>query len=343
MERQLPRNVRQIGNVSDTPKIYIEDYVDTFFAQLSEKAQQEPMGAFLVGEMQKMEEEEYVFIYGAIQMHDLHAAGKEYQIDEAAWKNGYEDCKQYFEDGEILGWFVASPGNSLEIEGNMLKTHRKSFSKKNTILILKDSIEKEEAYFVHKFNDLLLIGGHFTYYEKNPSMQNYMISARKRNGVCPSETIEDRAAKDFRSLVRSKEEVQLQKKTLRMMYMVSMLLVVMVLVMGITTINNFSKMKDTFENKIPEETEQAEETQEVFAPLNVTNEEVQEEITEEVQESEPPYVNGSDGVYVVEEGDTLAIISMKMYGDLSHVDAICKMNGLSDGNFIHIGQKLVLP
>ena len=32
MERQLPKNVRQIGNVSDSPKIYVEDYVDTFFA-----------------------------------------------------------------------------------------------------------------------------------------------------------------------------------------------------------------------------------------------------------------------------------------------------------------------
>ncbi len=37
MERQIPKNVRQIGNVSDSPKIYVEDYVDTFFLQLSEK------------------------------------------------------------------------------------------------------------------------------------------------------------------------------------------------------------------------------------------------------------------------------------------------------------------
>ena len=28
MERQFPKNVRQIGNVSDEPKIYVEDYVD---------------------------------------------------------------------------------------------------------------------------------------------------------------------------------------------------------------------------------------------------------------------------------------------------------------------------
>ena len=53
--------------------------------------------------------------------------------------------------------------------------------------------------------------------------------------------------------------------------------------------------------------------------------------------------NGSDGVYVVEEGDTLAIISRKMYGDVTHVDAICKMNGITDGNLIYVGQKLLLP
>ena len=41
MERQIPKNVRQIGNVSDSPKIYVEDYVDTFFLQLSEKSEKE--------------------------------------------------------------------------------------------------------------------------------------------------------------------------------------------------------------------------------------------------------------------------------------------------------------
>ena len=53
--------------------------------------------------------------------------------------------------------------------------------------------------------------------------------------------------------------------------------------------------------------------------------------------------NGSNGIYVVEKGDTLAIISRKMYGDLNHVDAICRMNGITDGNLIYVGQKLLLP
>ena len=48
-------------------------------------------------------------------------------------------------------------------------------------------------------------------------------------------------------------------------------------------------------------------------------------------------------IYVVKKGDTLDTISLKIYGNTGHVEAICKMNGLSDGNLIFIGQKLLLP
>ena len=43
MENKFPKNVRQIGNVSDTPKIYVEDYVDTFLNQICDKADKEPV------------------------------------------------------------------------------------------------------------------------------------------------------------------------------------------------------------------------------------------------------------------------------------------------------------
>ena len=243
MERQIPKNVRQIGNVSDTPKIYVEDYVDTFFTQLCEKAGDAPVGAFLVGDIQKTDAEEYVYIYGAIRMHELKLSGNEYVIDEDTWKHAYEDCKQYFEDGEMLGWFVAHAGVSLTPESSTIKLHKKSFPKQDTVFIMKDPVEKDEIYYVHKFNDLMQIGGHYTYYEKNPCMQNYMISTRKKNGVSPSETVEDRAAKDFRSIIRSREEQQQTRRTSRLMYAMSACLVLVVVIMGVVTMNNFDKMK----------------------------------------------------------------------------------------------------
>lgn len=420
MERQIPKNVRQIGNVSGSPKIYVEDYVDTFFTQLCEKAGETPVGAFLVGDFQKTEEEEYVYIYGAVQMHELKMSGKDYLIDEDTWKHAYEDCKQYFEDGEMLGWFVAHAGVALDLEDAVVKLHKKSFPRENSVFIMKDPVEQEEKYFVHQMNDLLEISGHYTYYEKNPCMQNYMISCRKKNGVYPTETVEDRAAKDFRSIVRDRGGRKYQRKSSRLMYAMSTCLVLIVLVMGVVTMNNMDKMK-AVQSALHEMTGDSEKDTKIVKEngkdavldesamgtaakddgdsdgqasgevTQVSSGNVESEGIPEVSGGDPATddpmtvsqgetdgsaesgsdpaatgsmipdsepadgnvvegdasagetFNGSDGVYIVEEGDTLAIISRKMYGDIGHADAISRMNGLTDGNLIYIGQKLLLP
>ncbi len=396
MERQLPKNVRQIGNVSDSPKIYVEDYVDTFFAQLCEKCEKggkKPIGAFLIGDIQTGTDEEYVYIYGAVQMHELKMSGNEYVIDENTWRCAYEDCKQFFEDGEMLGWFVAHPGVPLTPEPSTVKLHKKSFPKKNTVFIMKDPVEKDETYYVHKMNDLMEIGGHYTYYEKNPCMQNYMISSRKKNGVSATETVEDRAAKDFRNMVRTRGERQRQKKTGNLMYAASAALVLIVIVMGVTMISSFDRMKSVQStlNSLTGKTDTVETRETSGQVTAVTSDGETETDGENSEKSESGQAddenaskdtgnsrtdspetdadtgnedkpgqtdqdtadtpdsgtgtseNGSDGIYVVEEGDTLAIISRKMYGDVTHVDAICRMNGITDGNLIYVGQKLLLP
>ena len=87
-----------------------------------------------------------------------------------------------------------------------VKLHKKLFPKKNTVLVMKDSTNQEDVFFVHKLGDLMEIGGHYTYYEKNPCMQNYMIASRKKNGAVQTENVEDTAAQSFRSLVRERSE-----------------------------------------------------------------------------------------------------------------------------------------
>lgn len=392
MERQIPKNVRQIGNVSDSPKIYVEDYVDTFFAQLSEKSEKAkaPVGAFLVGDIQSGDDEDYVYIYGAIRMHELKMSGNEYVVGENTWKQAYEDCKQFFEDGEMLGWFVAHPGVPLTPDSSTIKLHKKSFPKKNTVFIMKDPIEKDETYYVHKMNDLMAIGGHYTYYEKNPCMQNYMIASRKKNGAVSPETVEDRAAQDFRDLVRKRGERQKRRKAGGLMYVASACLVLILIIMGVSMVNSFDRMK-TVQSTLEAlaDTSDTVETRETSGSVTaVTSEEqtgegetsdaqavgsddgqapddqsaqendgqdqssqdarnssglTDENGTDSSDENTASEENGSNGVYIVEEGDTLAIISRKMYGDVDHVDAICRMNGIADGNLIYVGQKLLLP
>ena len=401
MERQIPKNVRQIGNVSDSPKIYVEDYVDTFFAQLSDKYRddpQKPLGAFLIGDFQTYEGEDYVYIYGAIQMQELRVSGMEYLIDDETWKRAYEECKQFFEEGELIGWFVVrddaekAPGNST------VKLHKKSFPKKNTVFIICDPQEKEETYYVHKMNDLMEIGGHYTYYEKNPCMQDYMISSRKKNGAVQTEVVEDKAAQNFRDLARKQGKRTRQKHQGNFVYAMSVGLVLVLVIMGVAMLNNFNKIRkaqnqleevagtintvkdagnsgnsnesndpnggqaDDSEKGTADENTGAEKSNSVSdkkaegddgtskngtdGTASANSSQAKNSQSDEVVEASAvpsSSTNGSDGVYVVEKGDTLAIISKKMFGDVTHIDAICRMNGLSNGNLIYIGQKLLLP
>ena len=353
MKRELPKNVRQIGNVSDNSKIYVEDYVDTFFNQLCEKAEQKPIGAFLVGEVVQEEEEDYIYVYGAIQMNDVVQKGKEISIEDKTWKNACEMCKQYFGNAEILGWFLGLAGQPLEVNHNLSKVHQKLFAREKSILVLKDVREKDEKYFVHKYKKLMEVAGHYIYYEKNIEMQDYMIATRKKTGFTPSEIIEDTVTKNFRSVVREKMRKQEQKSPSRYTYALSTFLVLVVLIIGVTMINNYDKMKgmqDSLEqlnqNMINEdEKTDGEDAVETVGQIIQTEgmnngDGVNVEETETVQ-SQLGIEEGD--IYTVQKGDTLASISKKIYGDISQVDAICKMNGLEDGNLIYIGQKLLLP
>ncbi len=244
MKRQLPKNVRQIGNVSDSSKIYVEDYVDTYFNQLCDKASQEMVGAFLIGETVQEEEQDYIYVYGAIQMKELQVKGKDFIIEESVWKNACETCKEFFGDAEILGWFIAGGENHVEVNHNIKKIHQKYFHREKSLFVTKNSRDKEEKFYIYKFRDILECGGHYIYYEKNVEMQNYMIASRRRSGFTPSEIIEDRVTKNFRSLVREKTEQNEQRSHSRMVYAMSTFLVLVVLVIGVSMINNYDKMKN---------------------------------------------------------------------------------------------------
>lgn len=50
---------------------------------------------------------------------------------------------------------------------------------------MENAREQDEIFYAYKFGELMQIGGHYIYYEKNPEMQNYMINTRKENGVTP--------------------------------------------------------------------------------------------------------------------------------------------------------------
>ncbi len=361
MERKFPKNVRQVGNVCDTPKIYVEDYVDTYLAQLKDKVSDMPVGALLMGENLSIEGQECVCITGAVQIKGVEENAGEIRIMPAVLEETREECKSYFPGKEIVGWFLIAPGRPMTLSGSMVKIHEQIFTKKNSIFVLKHAEEDEEIYFAYKYHELMQMGGYYIFYEKNPEMQNYMISTRRQIGVTPSEVVEDRAAKNFRSAIKEKMEVQEQKNNSKLVYLTSALLVVVVLAIGISTMNNYDKMNsvqssiETLSKSVQEsDDKKGQEAGGELDPASVDaeNTDLQEQENETSEETssevQPPTSTiqeelSEEDYYTVQRGDTLDKISLKLYGTTDEAEAICKMNGLTDGNLIFIGQKLLLP
>ena len=376
MEREIPRNVRQIGNISGGPKIYVEDYVDTFFGQISDQTE-EIRAAFLIGEMEDKEHPDYIYITGAIQMYELKRDGNTFQITEETWKNAYEDCKRYFGNATIVGWFVSAPGIPAEINDEVIRTHENAFPNTYSIFVIRDLREKEDYFYVNKFNDLMKVSGYYIYYEKNPAMQNYMIASRRKNGLTISESVEDRAAKSFRNLIRTKGELEDQKQSIHFMRIASSFLILVMLVMGITMMNNYDKIQSV-QKSLEALTESAQSEQEAKrvsvdrTPSVGLKKELEEHAVEKkeinkedaaaksgektTEEKTKPEASdwkegaaeeleeGSQGdIYVVRKGDTLLSISRKVYGTDENIASICKINGLKENDFIYVGQKLLLP
>lgn len=370
MEKTFPKNVRQIGNVCDEPKIYVEDYVNTYLNQLKEKAVLEPIAVMLAGEFVKREEQAVVYISGAIQIQGVEVNGTEIKITEETLERVNTEKEEYFPSLKFVGWCLIETGHPMGLNRGVNQMHSKMFADENTIFIWRDAVDNDEILYANKYGELMQMGGHYIYYEKNPDMQNYMIDTRKMNGVTPSEMVEDRAAKDFRSTVRGKMDYKDQRQTTRFTYAMSVFLVVVVLAIGIAMMNNFDKMEDV-QNSLESlsqavsgqantgnETQVVSETNEPVAEVEKEME-MEEEKTDEANEAETEETIATSGgtvpeistvqeqlneeYYEVKKGDTLDSISIEKYGNRNQVDAICRMNGLEDGNLIFIGQKLLLP
>lgn len=348
MENKIPKNVRQIGNVSDTPKIYVEDYVDTYLNHLSEETKDTQKCVFLTGHTLKEEEQESVYISGAVSVPIPETQNGDIVVTKEIYQKGEEECKTYFPEDRIIGWGVIWPTAHLELNKYITRIHGEFFPGEGTVLILRSATEKEEAFYSYKYKELLLISGHYIYYEKNTAMQNYLIKSRREIGVTPSEAVEDKAAKEFRYAVRDKMAAKERRRSVRAMYGASAFLIMVVFLLGVITINSYDGMQ-TVQKSIKDMEEKMSKTVEAKETVKEEPQE-QETVEEQVPESVTASTEAvstiqemSEDIYVVEKGDTLAKISKKIYGDIGHVDAICRMNGLKDGNLIFIGQKLLLP
>ncbi|MDO4340459.1 MAG: LysM peptidoglycan-binding domain-containing protein [Eubacteriales bacterium] len=205
----IPRNIRQIGLISEDYRIYVEDYVYTFLGRFSGVGKDTGDGkgvlAVLMGDTKWAEGITYVFIRGALAVENVEAAADHIDFTEEVWTVIHEEEARYFPGQEIVGWFFAQPQLPLNATETFTRAHLKYFGGEK-VLMLMDPVEREDSFFRYENSFLVKQSGYYLYYERNPLMQAYMLD---KNPDIPPEVTEggaDNAVKSFRKIIRNKKE-----------------------------------------------------------------------------------------------------------------------------------------
>lgn len=352
----MPKNIRQIGQPEENRKIYIEDYVMSFVRYLGKESTNTYKTAVFLGEYREWEGNQCIFIKGAIEVEGIDIEeGK--CFPKEVWEKIYHSIEENFKNGSIVGWMLTKAGIPLETTEILEKIHIDNFSGQDKTLMLYDTLEREECFFIFEKKHLKKKEGYYIYYEKNQEMQNYML---KKKGIMPSEKVDDYAIKEMKKRMEGMEEAKRKKMKARKKLKVASILGVAVL-LGILwqnreMIRELGDTEETFsENKKIESNDKEEEliVEQQESKITILNEEVdkpnktpegkkeenkpktQEVIQREELEEEGQY-------YIIQPGDTMVSICMKQFQSLEKMDDILKLNHIEDKDKIVAGQKIKL-
>ena len=243
LQLDLPKNVRQIGEPEEGRKIYIEDYVITYLKRFAKEEALSSRIAVLLGNSERMGGIPYLFIRSAVALKDLEYGEGGIPFTDEVWAEVYSAIKEYFPAQDILGWFLSVPGYPMELDPDLARIHVNYFGGVDKVLMVAEPTDWDEDFFAYENGRMTRQKGYYIFYERNEAMQRYMIDTGDGESIDDKEHFEDRAIKSFRAIVQEKKDLSGQKRVMTFLYTASTFLVMVVLVIGITLINNYEKME----------------------------------------------------------------------------------------------------
>ena len=171
-EVRIPKNIHQIGNNSSNKKIYIEDYVMTYLKK-SPSGEDNVKYGVLLGDVKRAKGNVYIFVKGMVEVRDVIENSIIFNDD--IWSGIYKDIKQFFEQLNIVGWYVSVPYRVTEDMNGIRKIHLDNFAGNDKVCFVKDRAENEEGFYSYEQSGLGKQQGYYIYYEKNEKMKKLKI------------------------------------------------------------------------------------------------------------------------------------------------------------------------
>ncbi len=377
-----PTNIKQIGNVDENLRIYIEDYVYSYLLQYAEAGENEERLAALVGRCMLIDGQTVLFINGAIQGKYLD--NEKGILTFSAKSQEYIDNQidKYFKGLEVVGWLQSQPNYGNFLSASYAKYHIDNFKKPYSVMLVADPIEKINSFFIWNGDrtDIMESKGFFIYYDKNKSMHNYILDNKivKLNKSDIMETKEqplsefidenndeissERFASQIKSSRSRSQKVQYTNKySLKNYYpQIAGFLFIVSMFMGANILSSnvrINKLEGditnirTAYNDLVTYINDA-NTSPVFAQSTDSidkTEVIIEPVTTPSQESTPVVSQEvkstvvTSRTYTIRQGDSLISICKEIYGSEKMLSSLMEVNNITDPNKIYYGMVIKLP
>lgn len=377
---KLPKNIKQIGTEPDGRRVYIEDYAYSFIREQIVDEDETGLIGVLLGEVKIIEDITYIFVKGAAAVTNAAVSTDGIIFTEETWPVVNGTVAGYFDGLSIVGWYLVSNKITSDNMYMINKTDSDNFADDNDIFFMVNPSSRDEAFYEKSEKGLTELPGYVVYYERNEKMQTYMTEHRNETGVSEKSGKEDGR---YRELIKERKNPVSRsvKKHLTLVYCLSMLLIIVVLIIGVNSINNYdgSNKNDkngqqanadvvtTEEETVPvetvpadvttqaEETKKQEETTKKKEETTKKKEEAtkkqeettkkQEETTKKQEQTKPAQTEAAYQNYTIQQGDTYYKICEKFYGTQSSagVKKILDFNGLTTSSELLPGSTIKIP
>ena len=227
---ELPKNIRQVGNLDLDKRVYIEDYAFSFVKEISLDIDEEGKVGVLLGEEKNIDGEEYTFVYAAIEVANASVFEGKVGFTQETWPFVDATCSTYFPDMSVVGWYLVSSSIRPESNAALERVHIDSIGRYKVLLYVNPSEKTEDVYSCFD-GGLECLDGYVIYFDRNEQMQRYMAdvsSQRKRTAA------DETAMKRYRQIMKESKSEPKAKQQLSIMYALSAILVIFVLVAGAT-------------------------------------------------------------------------------------------------------------
>lgn len=272
VQRELPREIKQIGSPDAGERIYVED---TVYRRMHPHGGVEEKTAYvLLGKFENCMGRECTFVEAVIPLNEILFDRDIPVWDDHTWAYIYKQLKPEHDPFVIVGWALDIKGQLPNMTAHLEALHQRNFGGKRQILFLMDSLECEEAVYGSRNGHLYRRDGFYIYYQhrqvpeendlwKKEEKEFYRemdvegeekpkpavpVSAGEREAPADMEKTSDdnESAGIYRGLYRRRiqQEAGRQEARERPAYAATVLLGAVVCVLGVTAYLNHEKMAE---------------------------------------------------------------------------------------------------